>query len=86
MQSARERGAPQILPGQAQDLFESIESPDASKGSNVGELVQGATIDAGRRPLNETMVFDRDGSKPWDEKLYRREESLDGRAVAVWGA
>ncbi len=39
-----------------------------------------------RRPLNETMVFDRDGSKPWDEKLYRREESLDGRAVAVWGA
>ena len=32
------------------------------------------------------VIFDRDESKPWDEKLYRRAESLDGRAVTVWGA
>ena len=32
------------------------------------------------------VIFDRDESKPWEEKLYRREESLGGRTVTVWGA
>ena len=32
------------------------------------------------------VVFDRDESRPWEEKLYRREESLEGRPVTVWGA
>ncbi len=32
------------------------------------------------------VIFDRDASKPWEEKLYRREESLGGRPVTVWGA
>ena len=32
------------------------------------------------------VIFDRDEAKPWEEKLYRREESLDGRPVTVWGA
>jgi hypothetical protein len=32
------------------------------------------------------VIFDRDESTPWEEKLYRREEALGGRAVTVWGA
>ena len=32
------------------------------------------------------VIFDRDESKPWEEKIFRREESLGGRAVTVWGA
>ena len=32
------------------------------------------------------VIFDRDELKPWEEKLYQREESLDGRPVTVWGA
>ena len=32
------------------------------------------------------VVFDRDGSKPWEERIFRREESLGGRSVTVWGA
>ena len=32
------------------------------------------------------VVFDRDESKPWEEKIFRLDESLDGRAVTVWGA
>ena len=32
------------------------------------------------------VIFDRDESRPWEEKLYRREESLEGRPVTVWGA
>ena len=32
------------------------------------------------------VVFDRDETRPWEEKIFRREELLDGRAVTVWGA
>ncbi len=32
------------------------------------------------------VIFDRDDSKSWEEKIFRREESLGGRAVTVWGA
>ena len=32
------------------------------------------------------VIFDRDESRPWEDRLYRREESLDGRTVTVWGA
>ena len=32
------------------------------------------------------VVFDRDESKPREEKIFRLDESLDGRAVSVWGA
>ena len=45
-----------------------------------------AYMDRCRAESGHLVVFDRDGSKPWEEKLYRRGESLDGRAVAVWGA
>ena len=31
------------------------------------------------------VVFDRSPDKQWDEKIFRREESVDGRAVSVWG-
>ena len=43
-------------------------------------------MDRCRAESGHLVVFDRDESKPWDEKLYRRAESLDGRAVTVWGA
>ena len=32
------------------------------------------------------VIFDRNESKPWEEKIYRREGRLDGRTVTVWGA
>ena len=32
------------------------------------------------------VIFDRDGAKSWGAKLFRREESLDGKTVTVWGA
>ncbi len=31
------------------------------------------------------VIFDRSEGKAWDEKLFRREESLDGRTITVWG-
>ena len=30
------------------------------------------------------VIFDRSEGKRWDEKIFRREESLDGRTIAVW--
>ena len=43
-------------------------------------------MDRCRAESGHLVVFDRAESKPWEEKLYRRGESLDGRAVTVWGA
>ena len=31
------------------------------------------------------VIFDRDEAKPWDEKVYRREEREGGARVTVWG-
>jgi len=45
-----------------------------------------AYLDRCRAESGHLVIFDRDESKPWEEKLYRREESLDGRTMAVWGA
>ena len=43
-------------------------------------------MDKCRGESGHLVVFDRDESKPWEERLYRREESLGGRPVTVWGA
>ena len=32
------------------------------------------------------VIFDRDGGKSWERKIFRREESRGGRTVTVWGA
>jgi len=45
-----------------------------------------AYMDTCRGDSGHLVIFDRDESKQWDEKLYRRDESLDGRPVTVWGA
>ena len=42
-------------------------------------------VDRCRTGSGHLVVFDRAESKPWDEKLYRRGESLGGRPVTVWG-
>ena len=43
-------------------------------------------MDRCRAESGHLVIFDRAESKSWEEKLYRRAESLDGRAVTVWGA
>ena len=32
------------------------------------------------------MVFDRSADKPWDEKIWRRDEQFEERRISVWGA
>ena len=43
-------------------------------------------VDKCRAESGHLVIFDRSESKRWEEKLYRREEHLDGRTVTVWGA
>ena len=31
------------------------------------------------------VVFDRTEAKPWEEKIFRREESRNGLRITVWG-
>jgi hypothetical protein len=31
------------------------------------------------------VIFDRDPGKPWEEKLFRREEAYQGSTITVWG-
>ena len=31
------------------------------------------------------VVFDRSEGKAWEEKIFRRDEDVDGRTIAVWG-
>ena len=31
------------------------------------------------------VIFDRSANKPWADKVFRREEVVDGRTVTVWG-
>ncbi len=32
------------------------------------------------------VVFDRSETVPWEQRIFRREETSDGRPVTVWGA
>ena len=31
------------------------------------------------------VIFDRSEGKRWEDKLFRREERIDGRMITVWG-
>lgn len=31
------------------------------------------------------VIFDRTPDKPWEEKIFRREEAIQGRPITVWG-
>ena len=36
-------------------------------------------------PSGHLVIFDRDPRKPWEEKIFRRTESVEGRTITVWG-
>jgi hypothetical protein len=31
------------------------------------------------------VIFDRDPARPWSEKIWRRDETHRGKAIAIWG-
>lgn len=39
----------------------------------------------GRRCTDLLVIFDRTLDRRWEEKIFQRQESLDGRVIGVWG-
>jgi len=31
------------------------------------------------------LIFERDGKKRWNDRIWEREETVDGRVVSLWG-
>ena len=56
------------------------------RSETTKEIVAGGGAFNIKAESGHLVVFDRDETRPWDEKIFRREELLDGRAVTVWGA
>ena len=42
-------------------------------------------MDRLRAVAGHLVVFDRSAERSWTEKIDRREEAFEGRAVTVWG-
>ena len=42
-------------------------------------------MDRLRAAAGHLVVFDRSAERSWTEKIDRREEAFEGRAVTVWG-
>ena len=82
------RGGERAPPGSPVDRY-VIECKVLHKGleRTIGEgLAQTAAyMDRCGSPAGHLIVFDRSEGKPWEEKIFRREESRDGGAITVWG-
>ena len=82
------RGGEQAPPGSPVDKY-VIECKVAHKGleRTIGEGLEqtAAYMDRCGSPAGHLIIFDRREGKPWEEKIFRREESCDGRVITVWG-
>ena len=83
-----QRGGERAPPGSPVDRY-VIECKVLHKGleRTIGEGLEqtAAYMDRCGSPAGHLIVFDRREGKPWEEKIFRREESRDGRAITVWG-
>ena len=58
--------------------------------SLAGTLAKGLEQTAGYMgrcgtPAGHLVLFDPDRDRPWDDKVFRREEAQDGKTITVWG-
>jgi hypothetical protein len=42
-------------------------------------------MDTANATEGHLVIFDRREDKSWDEKIYTRQESVDGKSITVWG-
>ena len=76
--------------GEYRCVYANVEAAQAVREGlerTIGEgLAQTAAyMDRCGSPAGHLIIFDRRERKPWEEKIFRREESCDGRAITVWG-
>ena len=55
---------------------------------NLGTAVNAVIARRARAGADEAhlMIIGRNPERAWDEKIWRRDESLGGFAVTIWGA
>ena len=82
------RGGEGAPPGSAVDRY-VVECKVLHKGLDrtIGEGLQqtAAYMDRCGSEVGHLVVFDRSEGKPWEEKIYRRDERLHDRPITVWG-
>ena len=42
-------------------------------------------MERGAAEAGHLVIFDRDVSRTWEEKIFRRTETYQGRTITVWG-
>ncbi len=50
-----------------------------------GVAQTGAYMDRCDAHKGHLVVFDRTPGKPWDDKVFQRDETVNGRTIRVWG-
>ena len=61
-------------------LHKNLEQTLAQGLQQIGEYMDRCGTSEG-----QLVIFDRTPGKPWEEKLYRRQEQLPGKTITVWG-
>lgn len=73
--------------GEAQKVVLELKVLHKSLDATLAEGLQQTAdyIDRCGAEDGHLVIFDRTPDKPWDEKLFRREETHAGRPITVWG-
>ena len=81
------RGGAKDLPAEADRVVIECKVLRGSLERTIAEGLEqtAAYMDRCAARTGHLVVFDRSEGKAWKEKIYRREESVDGRTIAVWG-
>ena len=81
------RGGAKGLPTEADRMVIECKVLRGSLERTIAEGLEqtAAYMDRCAARTGHLVVFDRSEGKAWKEKVYRREESVDGRTIAVWG-
>ena len=81
------RGGAQGLPTEADRMVIECKVLRGSPERTIAEGLEqtAAYMDHCAARTGHLVIFDRSEGKAWKEKVYRREESVDGRTIAVWG-
>ena len=61
-------------------LYQSLEATLAAGLAQTWKYMDRCGAEAGH-----LVIFDRTPAKPWDDKIFRREESYRGSPITVWG-
>jgi len=80
-------GSGQVCPGGVQRIVIELKLRDGTLEATLAKALPQTWDYADRCGTDEAhlVIFDRRPDKPWDEKVFRREEVFHGHPITVWG-